>query len=120
MLFLGLGTGLGSALVVGQIVMSFDLGILPFGKGTLGQRLGDQGLNSQGKKKWRKILLRTLPVLQKMFLADSVVIGGGNARYLKTVPAGVRIGSNLTAFRGGLRMWEMNPGTKNEPYWTFL
>jgi polyphosphate glucokinase len=120
MLFLGLGTGVGSALVLDGLVLSLDLGVLPIDGIPLDQRLGRTALERDGKKKWRKAVAFVLPVLQKMILADSVVIGGGNSGVLKTVPVGVRIGNNLTAFRGGVRMWEVKPGTKNEPYWTFL
>ena len=118
MLFLGLGTGLGSALVVERMVLTFELGDLPFGDLTLGQMLGRVGLKRSGKRKWRKLLLRTLPSLQKALLADYVVLGGGNSRHVEALPIGVRLGNNLTAFRGGVRMWDRNP--ENGPFWTFL
>jgi hypothetical protein len=81
--------------------------------------LGRVGLKRNGKRKWRKVLNRALPTLQKVFSADYVVLGGGNSRYVETLPVGVRIGNNLTAFRGGVRMWDAQPGDKNEAYWNF-
>jgi polyphosphate glucokinase len=119
MLFLGLGTGLGSALVIDGMVLTLELGDLPLRSGTIGQSLGREGLKRGGKRKWRKLLNRALPALQKIFSADYVVIGGGNARYVEMLPVGVRIGNNLTAFRGGVRMWDVKAGTENEPYWNF-
>ncbi|HVE41183.1 MAG TPA: ROK family protein [Planctomycetota bacterium] len=120
MLFLGLGTGLGSALVIDRRILSLELGDLPFGEQTLGQALGRIGMKRDGKRRWRKTLNRSMPALQKILLADYVVLGGGNSRYVETLPIGVRIGNNLTAFRGGIRMWDVTPGTKHENYWTFL
>jgi hypothetical protein len=120
MLFLGLGTGLGSAIVIDKLIMTLELGDLPFGDHTLGQMLGRSGLKREGKRKWRKILVRGLPPLQKSLMADYIVLGGGNSRYVETLPIGVRLGNNLTAFRGGVRMWDMAPGTRNAPYWTFV
>lgn len=120
MLFLGLGTGLGAALVTDEMVLTLELGDAPLGEYTLGQTLGRKGLKRIGKRRWRKILNRILPTMQKIFVADYVVIGGGNSRYVETLPVGVRIGNNLTAFRGGVRMWDLKPGTKDEAYWKFL
>jgi polyphosphate glucokinase len=120
MLFLGLGTGLGSALVADRAILSFELGDLPFGDYTLGQLLGREGLKREGKRKWRKLLLRTLPPLQKSLMADYIVLGGGNSRHVRALPIGVRIGNNLTAFRGGVRMWDLHRGSRKEPYWSFL
>jgi hypothetical protein len=120
MLFLGLGTGLGSALVVDRMIMTLELGDLPFGKRTLGEVLGRNGLKRYGKRKWRKALLRTLPPLQKSLQADYIVLGGGNCRHVQALPVGVRIGNNLTAFRGGVRMWDAHPKSKRDPFWKFL
>ncbi len=119
MLFFGLGTGLGSALVIDRTVLGLELGDLPFNGKSLGQTLGRDGFRKLGKKKWRKILKKTLPTLQKILVADYIVIGGGNSRHLDTLPAGVRIGNNFTAFRGGERMWD-SAGSEDEPYWTFF
>jgi hypothetical protein len=106
MLFVGLGTGLGSALIADHVILPLELGDLPFRRSTLSGRLGRDALKKDGKKAWRKVVLRTLPALQKAFMADYVVLGGGNAKYLaRKLPAGVRLGHNLTAFRGGFRLW---------------
>jgi polyphosphate glucokinase len=110
MLFLGLGTGLGSALITEEFIITLELGQLPYRRGvTLGDALGSRGLKRLGKPKWRRAVTEVAPVLMKAFLADSVAIGGGNARKLQELPAGIRLGHNLTAFRGGYRMW--NTGT---------
>lgn len=106
MLFIGLGTGLGSALIAEHIVVPLELGELPFLDSTCSGMLGRKALEKEGRKSWRKLVLETLPALQKAFLADYVVVGGGNAKHLpRTLPPGVRLGNNLTAFRGGFRLW---------------
>lgn len=107
MLFLGLGTGLGSVLIVEHTVVPLELGELRQRKGeTYSARLGRAALDAIGRKKWRKRVLKILPPLQRAFLADYVVIGGGNAKRLgEPLPPGVRLGHNQTAFRGGFRLW---------------
>jgi polyphosphate glucokinase len=109
MLFLGFGTGLGSALIADHIIIPLELGDLQFGEATYSEQLGRRNLEKLGKKAWRKLALEAIPPLQKAFLADYVMVGGGNAKHLpKTLPAGVRVGNNLTAFRGGFRLWGMD------------
>jgi len=106
MLFLGFGTGLGSALIADHVIISLELGDLHFEDGTYSEELGRESYDRLGKKAWRKLALKAIPPLQKAFLADYVVVGGGNARHLvKKLPANVRLGNNLTAFRGGFRLW---------------
>ena len=106
MLFLGFGTGLGSALIADHIIISLELGDLHFEDATYSQLLGRASLDRLGKKAWRKLALKAIPPLQKAFLADYVVVGGGNAKHLvKKLPANARLGNNLTAFRGGFRLW---------------
>ena len=108
MLFLSLGTGVGSALITEEVILTLELGQLPHKRGeTLGEALGRQGLRRLGKAAWRRVVTGVAPALMKAFLADSVVIGGGNAKKLKELPPGVRQGHNLTAFRGGFRMWNI-------------
>jgi len=116
MLFLGLGTGLGASMIVNKTILTLELGDLPYGKRTVGQMLGRAGLKKAGKRKWGVCILRTVPGLQKALLADYVVLGGGNAKHVQALPVGVRIGSNLAAFRGGVRMWDQDP----KPCWTFI
>jgi polyphosphate glucokinase len=112
MLFLGLGTGVGSALITEEVILTLELGQLPYKRWeTLGEALGRQGLKQLGKAAWRRVVMDVAPALMKAFLADSVVIGGGNAKKLKELPPGVRQSHNLTAFRGGFRMWD----TDTEP-----
>ena len=107
MLFLGLGTGLGSVLILDNTLVPLELGELRHRGGeTYSQRLGRAALEEAGKKAWRKRVLKLVPSLQRAFLADYVVLGGGNAKLLKEpLPPGVRLGHNLTAFRGGYRLW---------------
>jgi hypothetical protein len=107
MLFLGLGTGLGSVLIVDHAVMPLELGELCYKKGhTFSSHLGRRALEEVGKKHWRKRVLGMVPPLQRAFRADYVVLGGGNSKFLKEpLPPGVRLGHNLTAFRGGYRLW---------------
>lgn len=114
MLFLGLGTGLGSALITEKTILTLELGQLPYKRReSLGETLGRQGLKRLGKAAWRRAVMDVAPALMKAFLADSVVIGGGNAKKLKELPPGVRLGHNLTAFRGGFRMWNIDDAPDN-------
>ena len=106
MLFLGLGTGLGSTLMVRGHIVPMELGALSWGKGTIEDRLGVRGLRKLGKKKWRKTLELLVARFTSALLLDDVVIGGGNAKKLKKAPPGCRLGSNANAFIGGFRMWE--------------
>ncbi len=108
MLFLGLGTGLGSALIAGHVIIPLELGRLHYdGKRTLGEVLGRAGLAKLGKGAWRRAVARAVAALMGAFVADYVVVGGGNAKRLKELPPGVRRGHNLTAFRGGFRLWSV-------------
>ena len=106
MLFIGLGTGVGSSLIVENVVVTLELGDLGYGARTVSERLGRASLEKIGKKRWRSLVFDAVPYLQKAFLAEYVVLGGGNSKYLgKVLPPGVRLGNNLTAFRGGFRLW---------------
>jgi hypothetical protein len=108
MLFLGLGTGLGSALIAQNVIIPLELGALPSRNGeSLGEVLGRKGLKRIGKRAWRRELARTLERFAVAFTADYVVLGGGNADELKKLPPGTRIGNNLAAFRGGFRLWHL-------------
>jgi len=106
MLFLGLGTGLGSALIAGQVIVPLELGRLRYDDDRmLGEVLGRRGLEAIGRRSWRRAVTATITTMMHAFLADYVVIGGGNAKMVKELPPGVRLGNNLTAFRGGYRLW---------------
>ncbi len=108
MLFLGLGTGLGSALIAENVVLPMELGHLTYKDGnTLGNTLGRQGYARLGKDVWREAVKETVVALNAAFVADYVVLGGGNAKHVKELPPGTRRGHNLTAFRGGFRMWTL-------------
>lgn len=112
MLFLGLGTGLGSTLMVRGHIVPMELGGLSYGKGTIEDYLGARGLRKLGKKKWGKSLELLVARFTSALLLDDVVIGGGNARKLKELPPGCRLGGNAFAFLGGFRMWERDTNRK--------
>jgi predicted NBD/HSP70 family sugar kinase len=105
MLFLGLGTGLGSALVVNGTLVPMELGHLSYKKGTLEDYLGLRGIQRLGKKKWRRYVEVVVKRFTDALLLDDFVLGGGNAKKLRAVPPGCRIGSNDLAFVGGVRLW---------------
>lgn len=113
MLFLGLGTGLGSTLIVDGIVEPMELGHLPYKKATYEDYVGERGLERFGKKKWRKHVADVVDRLVAALEPNDVVLGGGNARLLKDLPPGCRLGDNANAFRGGFLMWE--DGAKSRP-----
>lgn len=110
MLFLGLGTGLGSAMVVDKVIVPMELAHLPYKKGrTFEDYLGIRGLKRLGKKKWHKAVADVTARLKAALVADYVVLGGGNSRKLKTLPDGARLGDNHNAFLGGFRLWQEYP-----------
>ncbi len=106
MLFLGFGTGLGSALVVEGVVVPMEIGKLAYRKRTYEEYLGRRGLERLGKRKWRKHVANVVSRLVPILHLDDVVLGGGNAKKLKTTPDGCRAGDNAHAFVGGFRMWD--------------
>jgi len=113
MLFLGLGTGLGSALIVDGIVEAMELGHLPYKKATFEDYVGIRGLEKYGKKKWRSYVADVVKRLVAAIEPDDVVLGGGNVKKLKELPAGCRAGDNANAFRGGFRLWQGTGTQKN-------
>ena len=106
MLFLGLGTGLGSAMVVDGIVEPMELGHLPYKKATFEDYVGIRGVKKYGKKKWRGFVTDVVKRLVAALEPDDVVLGGGNVKKLKELPSGSRAGDNDNAFLGGFRVWE--------------
>jgi polyphosphate glucokinase len=107
MLFLGLGTGLGSALIVDNIILPLELAHLPYRKGmTFEDHIGERGLLRFGKKKWRQRVHDVVNRLRAAMVANYVVLGGGNVRKLATLPEHCRAGDNSKAFVGGFRLWE--------------
>lgn len=110
MLFLGLGTGLGSTLIVNGVVAPMELAHLPYKKGeTFEDFVGLRGLERLGKKKWRQEVAEVVACLKAALVADYVVLGGGNAKKLDTLPPDSRLGTNSNAFTGGFRLWEGAP-----------
>ena len=107
MLFLGLGTGLGSAMVVDGVVEAMELAHLPWKKGkTYEEFLGASALKENGKKHWAKDVVAAVKELSSVLQSDYVVLGGGNAKLLHTLPSNVRLGSNANAFKGGFLLWK--------------
>jgi polyphosphate glucokinase len=106
MLFLGLGTGLGSTMIVDGIVQPMELAHLPYKKRTYEDYVGARALEEFGKKAWRKHVEDVVEYLVAALQPDDVVLGGGNAKKLKELPPLCRLGDNANAFKGGFRMWE--------------
>jgi polyphosphate glucokinase len=113
MLFLGLGTGLGSTMILNHVLAPMELGHLPYKKGrTFEQYVGTAGLKRLGRRKWQDVVADIVERLQNALLPDYVVLGGGNVKKLDELPPGCRMGDNSNAFVGGLRLWET--GMKEE------
>ncbi len=108
MLFLGLGTGLGSAMILDGIVEPMELGHLPYKKATFEDYVGIRGIKKYGKKKWRSFVNDVVKRLVAALEPDDVVLGGGNVHKLKKLPPGSRAGDNNNAFLGGFRLWQQS------------
>jgi polyphosphate glucokinase len=106
MLFVGLGTGLGTAMIVNGDLEPLELAHLPYRKGTYEDYVGLRGLRKRGKKKWRRYVVKVVNSLAVALEPEEIVLGGGNAKLLKTVPGHWRIGNNANAFLGGFRLWD--------------
>ena len=106
MLFLGLGTGLGSTMILDGIVEPMELGHLPYKKATFEDYVGVRGLEVHGKKKWQQYVADVVKRLVAALEPDYVVLGGGNVKNLEALPAGCEAGDNANAFVGGFRLWE--------------
>ncbi len=105
MLFLGLGTGLGSTMILDGTVAPMELGHLPFRKATYEDYVGERARERVGNSRWRKAVLDTIEQLSEVLLPEYVVVGGGNVAHLKKLPENCRIGRNEDAFLGGFRLW---------------
>ncbi len=112
MLFLGLGTGLGTALIMDGSVMPMEIQHLPYKNGTYEDYLGLKGLKRLGITKWRATFIDVVTRFITHLELDDVVIGGGNVNKLDKLPPGCRAGDNALAFRGGFLLWEKNDGRK--------
>jgi len=110
MLFLGLGTGLGSAMIVDGVVEPMELGHLPYRKSTFEDYVGLRGLKKHGKKRWRRFIEDVVERLIAALEPEDVVLGGGNVHKLKKLPPLCRAGDNSNAFRGGFRLWKNSKG----------
>jgi polyphosphate glucokinase len=120
MLFLGLGTGLGSALIWDTNLLPLELGDLPYGNGhIIEEYLGKPGLKRLGEKRWQREVLRAVVSLKKSLIADYVVLGGGSAKKLDALPEGIELGHNRNAFLGGVRLWQIDPRTRR-PKWRII
>lgn len=111
MLFLGLGTGLGTTMIADGIIEPMELGHLPYKKGTYEDYVGARGLEKLGKRRWRKHVADVVERLAAALLPDDIVLGGGNAKLITDPPAGCRLGDNANAFKGGFRVWEDPPAS---------
>jgi len=119
MLFLGLGTGLGSTLIWDKNVLPLELGDLPYGDATIEDHLGKRGLERFGRKVWMRSVRTAILQLQKAFIAEHVVLGGGNAKQFDTLREGVEIGHNRNAYLGGNRLWQTDARTR-KPKWNII
>ena len=114
MLFLGLGTGLGSALVWDKILMPLELGDLPYPDGQIIENhLGIPGLELLGEKKWKREVAYAVTQLKKSFIADHVILGGGLVHRLSRLPKGIERGRNENALLGGVRLWEIKRNSRD-------
>lgn len=117
MLFLGLGTGLGSALLWEKHLLPLELGDLPYRDGKIiEQYLGKPGLEKLGVKGWKKEVKRAVVQLRKALISDYVVLGGGNAKRFDKLPEGIEPGSNRFAYIGGVRLWDIDPRTGKQKW----
>jgi len=119
MLFLGLGTGLGSALVWQRNLLPLELGDLPYEGGIIEEVLGKPGLELLGKKIWQREVHFCVEQLRRSLIADYVMLGGGNAKLLSELPPDSELGHNRNAYLGGVRMWETEPRSR-KPKWNVL
>jgi polyphosphate glucokinase len=115
MLFLGLGTGLGSTMIVDGIIEPMELAHLPYKKGTYEDYVGERSLEQRGKKKWRRHVADVVERLIAALEPDDVVLGGGNVKKLKALPKGCREGDNANAFLGGFRLWAKVADRRRSP-----
>jgi len=120
MLFLGLGTGLGSTMIWEANVLPLELGDLPYGDGdVIEDYLGKSGMKQLGEKAWKREVLRAVLLLKKSLIADYVVLGGGSAKKFDQLPSGIELGHNRNAFLGGVRLWQIDLRTRR-PKWQIL
>ena len=115
MLFLGFGTGLGAAMIVDGVLEPMELAHMPYRRGTYEDVVGERGLAKYGKKRWRDEVAEVVEQFVAALEPDYVVLGGGNAKLLKELPANARLGANENAFLGGFRLWRAEHGARHVP-----
>ncbi|MDQ2833312.1 MAG: ROK family protein [Acidobacteriota bacterium] len=116
MLFLGVGTGLGCAMIFDGVVIPLEVAHLPYKKGlTYEEYIGLAGLERRGRRRWRKSVLDVIGLLQAAFVCDNVLLGGGNAKLMKDLPAHVVLGANSNAIDGGIKLWEKDAAAVSVP-----
>jgi polyphosphate glucokinase len=122
MLFLGLGTAVGSAFVSDRLILSLDFGRMLHGESRAFELLGDSGFELLGVKKWRQVVQVLVPVMKQAIMADYVVLGGGNVKQIDELPDGARRGHNRSVVEGGRRLWEElpDPADSQNNGWIFL
>jgi hypothetical protein len=122
MLFLGLGTAVGSAYIADHLVLSLDLGRMKYGDQTLYKLHGDEGFEELGAKKWQAVVHDVVPAVKTAMMADYVVLGGGSVKHIEELPEGVRRGHNRTVVEGGRKLWEElpDPAEKHTGIWLIL
>lgn len=122
MLFLGLGTAVGSTFVTDRLILSLDLGCIRVGDSKVSDILGSKGFDRLGAEEWQKALHEIVPTLQRALLVDYVVLGGGNVQEIEELPPGVRRGNNRTVVEGGRKLWEelQDPTTPVPNEWFIL
>lgn len=115
MLFLGFGTGLGTALIADGVILPMELGYLPYKKGVYANYVGARFLKHKGQRKWQKHVLKVIGLFRAALQPDDILLGGGNAHRIKQLPDGCRLGDNDDAFTGGFRLWADEPARAYEP-----
>lgn len=122
MLFVGMGTAVGSTFITNKLILSLDLGRIRVGDDRLWELLGDDGFERLGKKKWAQVVSEYLPSLKQAMMADYVVLGGGSVKQLEELPDGFRRGHNRTVVEGGRKLWEElpDPAAHQSDEWIFL
>ncbi|MBN7810753.1 ROK family protein [Algoriphagus sp. H41] len=106
LLFMGFGTGLGTALVFEDLILPMEGGHLPFKLGTFETHVGNAAMKKMGKKKWKELVAQSIAHFRRCFQPDHIILGGGNSKLLDEIPEDCSLGSNKNAFTGGFRLWE--------------
>ncbi len=106
LLFMGFGTGLGTAMIFDDLILPLEGGHMPFKQGTFESHVGNSALKKMGKKRWKELVYLSIAHFRRCFQPDQIVLGGGNSKLLEDIPDDCVLGSNKNAFTGGFRLWE--------------